>query len=383
MNKITSMEMRRINREKIFRLIYDERRITRAEIAHRLQMSLPTITRSLKDLEDGRLIRRDGVFQSTGGRKPQMITCAGDVRIAIGVEISGGRIDLAAVDIYGEVIEKSKFALKYEDTDRYYREFGRRVMSFCGSLPAPRERILGVGMAIQGTPSPDGTTVMHGKILLTTGLRLENFTRHLDFPCRMIQDVKAAALAELWSSRDIGSAVYLFLGQYLGGKLILDRNIVDGRQVRGAELLGGYIEHMTLRPGGEPCYCGRKGCFSAYCSASCLADGTDDIPSFFEHLRGGSPAHAAKWRKFLDNLAVAAGSIHMMISCGVILGGHLAPYLREEDIAFLQTRVHGCADCPPEDFFIRTGAVNGVGVARGAALPFIEQFLRSMSLLSQ
>lgn len=272
-------------------------------------------------------------------------------------------------------------ALRYEDSERYYSRFGRKVFAFCDAAELPRDRILGVGIAIQGSPTPDGTQVMHGRILLDTGLRVENFARHLNLPCRLIHDVKAAALAELWSSDSIQNALFLFLGQYLGGILILGRNIIGEKTVSGTDVLGGFIEHMTLYPGGDDCYCGRKGCVSAYCSGYTLLDGSQaSLDSFFAGLHSGNKSAMRKWKAFLDSLAIATGSMHMMMNCDIILGGSISPFLRDDDIERLKSKMHGCEKLPLSDFFVKRAQTNGEGVACGAALPFIEQFLHSIFL---
>ncbi|MCD8350590.1 MAG: ROK family transcriptional regulator [Planctomycetaceae bacterium] len=374
MQKVTTAEMRKINQNKVFRLIYEERRIARIDLAGRLNISLPTITQNLKELEDANLIERNGVFQSTGGRKPQVITCVSNAKIAIGVEISKDMLRLVAVDLYGDVVKRDCLPNEYRNDENYYRELAGHVSAFCESLRISQKRILGVGIAIQGLVSQDGTTVLYGKILGSAGVRLEDFSRHIGLPCLMSHNVEAAAYAELWYSKDLKDAIYISLSGYLGGALIINRKIH-----KGPDLQGGLIEHLNIHSGGIPCYCGRSGCFTAYCSANVLLKGTgDSYSSFFNKLRNGDKKRHARWKTYLDDLARAIHNLHMVVDCDVILGGHIAPYLTAEDLGYLDEKLGIHEEYGPSKSFMRIGHSDPDNSACGGALPFIKQFLESI-----
>ena len=66
--KITTSEVRKYNKNRIFKLIYNSSAISRQEIADTLGLSLPTINQNIKLLKDSGLIVMEGSFDSTGGR---------------------------------------------------------------------------------------------------------------------------------------------------------------------------------------------------------------------------------------------------------------------------------------------------------------------------
>ena len=55
------------------------------------------------------------------------------------------------------------------------------------------------------------------------------------------------------------------LGTGVGGGVVLNNRLLTGFNYAGAE-----IGHFVMVKDGEPCNCGRKGCFEAYCSATAL-----------------------------------------------------------------------------------------------------------------
>ena len=66
------------------------------------------------------------------------------------------------------------------------------------------------------------------------------------------------------------SAVLITLGTGVGGGVILNDRVYSGFNDAGSEL-----GHMVICMDGEPCTCGRQGCFEAYASAAALIRQTE------------------------------------------------------------------------------------------------------------
>ena len=86
-------------------------------------------------------------------------------------------------------------------------------------------------------------------------------------PVRLSNDANCAALAETVAGAAIGceNMVLITLGTGVGGGIIIDGKIYAGMRSAGAEL-----GHTLLVLDGEPCTCGRKGCWETYASATAL-----------------------------------------------------------------------------------------------------------------
>lgn len=80
-------------------------------------------------------------------------------------------------------------------------------------------------------------------------------------------DANAAALGEAVAGAAKGTAdsVMITLGTGVGGGIIIDHKVYSGFNYAGAEL-----GHIVIVYDGEPCSCGRKGCWEAYSSATAL-----------------------------------------------------------------------------------------------------------------
>jgi len=373
MKKATTAELKKMNRSNIFKLIYSEQKIAKQDIAAKLQLSLPPVTQCLKELEQMQLIEKNGHFESSGGRKPQVISCVRKSRISFGVEVLKNQLQIVAADLYGAILKESRIDLSYTNTPEYYQRLGEFVNSFILSMHIADRRILGVGIAVQGLVAPDGLSITYSPILNCTGAHLEDFSKYIHYPCRLIHDSEAAAFAELWFSRDIRDAIYLSLSKNLGGAVVLNSALYKGQGIGS-----GLIEHMVLEPGGRPCYCGKKGCLEAYCSADSLIGSDDNLDSFFAALRSGNSDQAERWNQYLGYLSAAINNMHMLINCDIILGGHIAPYFNDSDFNKLNSLVHEKCSYPEQRDYIHIGRCSHAVVATGAALLYITEFLDSI-----
>ena len=84
---------------------------------------------------------------------------------------------------------------------------------------------------------------------------------------RIENDANAAALGEFvaGAAKGCNSCVCITLGTGVGGGIIQDGKVLAGSNFAGAEL-----GHTVIDVDGEPCNCGRNGCWEAYASATAL-----------------------------------------------------------------------------------------------------------------
>ena len=278
---LTTIALKKINRSKIYQYIYRSKLTSKLQIVQDLQMGLSTVSQNLNLLENEGLIEKNGYFDSTGGRKANAIQIVSDFRISIGVGILKNMFHITAIDLYGNTVYTDTITLTYSNTAAYYQQITDKVKDFIDKNQYPENKILGVSIATQGITSPDNTTVIYGNIMNNTGMRLKDFSRHLPYPCHLEHDSKSAAFLELWNHPELDSAVVLLLNRNLGGAIITNHQIHQGRSMHS-----GTIEHICVNPDGPLCYCGNRGCLETYCSANSLEQASGmTIKEFFPLLR--------------------------------------------------------------------------------------------------
>lgn len=367
--KLTPTELKKLNRKKVYTYIYESRQTSKQAIAEALSLSLPTITQNLNEFIRLGLVEKNGEYESTGGRKAQIIHCNEKARIAIGVEVLKECSQIVAVDLYGNILREDTLPVRFENSESYYERLGNWINDFAKSLPYPSDRLLGVCIALQGLVSHDGETITFAEILQCTGVTRATYQKYIDLPCHLIHDTEAAAAAALWQNK-IENAVYLSLNRNFGGILIINGEVVQGR-----ELGSGIIEHMCLRPDGPLCYCGKQGCVETYCSAGSLKNMANmELNEFFRRVHAGDPRCSKIWRTYLKNLAITVDNIRMVVDCDFILGGYLLQFMNQDDIEMLTNYVkEQCAFDTPS-FRFRISRYGEKSTQLGAALTLVKKF---------
>lgn len=371
---LTTINLKQINKSKVYQYIYKKKVTSKLQIVQDLQMGLSTVSQNLNILEKEGLIERNGYFDSTGGRKAQAIRIVSSFRISIGIGILKNMFHITAVDLYGNTLFTNTIPHPYSNTPSYYEQAAKEIQEFI-TANHYEDKILGVSIATQGITSPDNAKVTYGNIMNNTGMSLEDFSRHLPYPCHLEHDSKSAACLELWNHQDLDSAVIFLLNRNLGGAVITGHNIHQGNSMHS-----GAIEHMCINPEGPLCYCGNRGCLETYCSANALEQSSGlPVKEFFFQLREKkSPQLSQIWEDYLNHLSFATKNLNMVIDAPIIISGYLAPYFTDEDIGYLIKHINSASPFPLEKGNILIGVHGQYTPALGAALFYIQQFINSI-----
>jgi glucokinase len=147
----------------------------------------------------------------------------------------------------------------------------------------------------------------------------------LGLPVAVAWDVGAAALAEAVT---VGAADVLFVALGTG---IASAHVVSGRIRGGATGRAGEIGHCPVRPDGDLCTCGQRGCLEAYASAAAIARRYaaltgESLTAADIAARVDTNADAkAVWDDAVDTLGIALATLTLVLDPDVVvLGGGLA-----------------------------------------------------------
>lgn len=369
-DKVTSTDLKRFNFGNVFAEVYSKRELSKQSLAGSLHLSMPTVNQALKRMDELRLIRRDGLFQSTGGRRAQIYRFNSTARIAVGAELLKGQLRILACDLFGNIISELTVPEPFAATEQYYKKLGGYIDRFVHALDYPREDVLGAMVSVQGLLSADGV-VSYSEIYNCIGLSAADLQPYIPLPCFLVHDSESSAFAELWFRPEIREGVLLILNRYFGGALML-----DGKVYQGKAFPSGILEHICLDPNGPPCYCGKRGCIETFCSADSLRrQAGEGLDTFFFHLRQGDAARRKIWDEYLQYLALAIDNIRTLIDCDFIIGGDLLHSMEDEDFAHLERLVQARCSFSTQPFHLCRSCCGAKAAALGAALLLVEQFL--------
>ena len=373
MKSAPTMAVKELNKRSLTRYLYTNGPATKQILERELDLSLPTITQNLRTLEQEGLVSKGEQLESTGGRKAQTFMFESRSKAAIGVAMRSNSLNLCAIDLHGNVIARHHVGLPYRNTDAYYQKIGGIINDFAAKTERGGSDVLGVAFAIQGIVSADGTTISFGSIMGNTGVKLGTIAQNVRYPSIMIHDSDASAMAELWLDHALSDAVCVYLEMRPGGAVI-----IDGRLYQGPNLRNGVIEHMTLVPGGNKCYCGQYGCLDTYCSPETLLEDGESLSGFFSVLRQGEHGHRQRFNHWLDNVAQAVSNIRALLAGDIIIGGEAAHYLDSDDMRALKALAEGKSAFHDTRFTLRKSLCMEDQNIIGAALRFVRSYVNDV-----
>jgi glucokinase-like ROK family protein len=325
--------------DSVLRLIWRERRISRAEIARHAGLSRSTVSEIVGGLLQTPLVAEVGAGQSRGGRRPIVLEFQDDACVILGVDVGATHVAVAVTDLRGRVIEWSA-----EDHPVRTDPEGTRalVVELCEASLAGkrgRQQLVGIGVGVPSPVDPEHRYGLSEVVLPQWQGRsgLEGLQAQYDVPVLIDNDANLSALAERWwgAGREVDDFAYIKLATGIGLG-----HILGGGIYRGAAGLAGEIGHLAIDPQGEPCVCGLRGCLATFVGTkalvarasalltdypkSVLAGQSATITAIEDAALAGDPLAQQVVREAAEYLGIAvAGLLNLMNPTMVILGGGL------------------------------------------------------------
>ena len=371
----TITERRRQTRNSIYQyLFYSDASRSKLEIASDLSLSLPTVHQNLTELIEAGLIRRDGTYQSTGGRRAMRLTIAEYARFAVGLSITDGGLRFVAANLrMQEIAYKKTEHVGLREAEDIGKLLSDELESFLNEFGLSRSRLLGVGITLPAVIDPDNENIRLAPTLHLKDISLKKVIQYIKYPVYVSNDATSGGYAEWFSSPEQSSLAYLFLESGVGGAVLM-----NGAPYYGLNNRSGEFGHMCVEPGGRPCTCGKFGCLEAYCSTSRISDELGiTLEDFFEKLEGGNADYKAIWADVLRHLAFGINNIRMVLDCDVVIGGIMSqfmePYMPEiRRLAANLNTFENSAD------YIKLCRYPKRAGTLGVALHFIREFIENI-----
>lgn len=369
--KLTNTDVKKLNKNRIFRLIYNSDKISRQEIADQLGLSLPTVNQNLKMLMEDGLIEYVGNFTSTGGRRAQAITIDNNARKAISVNIKADYINVDVVGLKGQIIYSMAVKAHFSKSSAYIEKLTDAVRHAVDYVGADADDILGVGITVPGILDDEKQILISAPPLKAKNYDFTRLISAIDYPVIVMNDARAEAYAGHWfNEKPEDEKIYIMLGEGVGGAYINASAIRNGVHNRGGE-----FGHMVIHPGGKQCLCGKKGCFEAYVSEKVLSSELDmTLDNFFELAAQGNKNNSDVLDEYMDNLALGINNIYTMMDCDIVLGGTVAPYLKQYENSIKERLVNDYSFDTDADY-LRISDGGGRKSGLGAALSFVARFI--------
>lgn len=187
----------------------------------------------------------------------------------LGIDLGGTNIAAAVVDenykIIGTGKVKTNCPRPAEEIAEDMYKAGMMAVESCG---LKLDDIAEVGVGAPGSVNPKDGFICYSNNLGFVNLPLgEMLEKKFGRKVFLENDANAAAYGEQLAGAGKGTRqfVAITLGTGVGGGVIINGHILSGMNSAGGEL-----GHAVIVKDGEPCSCGRNGCWEAYASATAL-----------------------------------------------------------------------------------------------------------------
>lgn len=263
------------NQSAILRMIYYYGPIQRAEIAERLELTLPTITTNInKMLADGLVKEVGAALPSANGRRARLLEVNAEVGCFAGVELRYRQWSICITDFCGRVLASGSGSC--DDTDyetvmnMVSREFGKCLAKSGKGL----EEIWGVGVSLPGLiDRENGVLKFYARSQWSEKKVCEDFARLTGYEGKITLENSAAArgvsaLLFRWNEFENGQVfAYLVVAAGIACPVFLNTS-----SYRGSVVGAGEAGHMVIDPHGRVCNCGNHGCLEAYASEEAIRE---------------------------------------------------------------------------------------------------------------
>ncbi|WP_157430425.1 ROK family protein [Actinomadura macra] len=205
------------------------------------------------------------------------------------------------------------------------------ILDFAARLAARAEELTGspaaaAGIVLPGIVDEAAGTAVHSANLGWRDVPIRRLAaERLGIPVAIGHDVRTGGLAEaeLGAGRAAGDFLFVAIGTGIAAALVL-----NGAPYPGTSGWSGEIGHIVVRPKGEPCACGNRGCLETYASAAAITRRHGaDLPAedVIALAATGAPRAAAVWNEALDCLADSLASATLFLDPErIVIGGGLA-----------------------------------------------------------
>jgi glucokinase len=188
---------------------------------------------------------------------------------AIGVDLGGTNLRIAAIDGSGNTLDKITTSTEVaRGRDQVIDEMCTAIQEIVAKLRGTGV-LAGIGIGVPGI------------IEMQTGMLREspNLPGWDNYPVRdeiehrlrttvvLENDANAAALGEKWlgAAAAVDDMCMLTLGTGVGGGIVL-----EGKIWHGMTGMAGELGHINVEPDGHPCNCGSRGCVEQLASATAI-----------------------------------------------------------------------------------------------------------------
>jgi len=273
--------LRHLNQATVLRVLRQLEPCSRADLARVTGLAKPTVSLIVDELVAKGIVKEHGYGPSRpeGGRRARLLELERWSVAYAGVHLGVHRTRVGVADASGVLQWARTCPTIRRGPEAALDRAAELLDAGLAALEVPSTRLGGVGVAVAGTvEQPTGRCRLAPHLgwrdVPMGELAAGRFGRARPVPVVVRNIAQAAAVAEgsFGAASGVGSFVWIYLGSGVGGALV-----DDGRLFEGRSGLAGEIGHAPIAVGGRRCACGRSGCLETVAGGAALVAGAERL----------------------------------------------------------------------------------------------------------
>ena len=236
---------------------------TIADLGREMDLSIPTVTKLVAELQDDGYILDFGKQETNGGRKPNIYGLNPASGYFVGVDMLKDKLNIAAIDFKGDKVQlEENIPYQLENTPASLEQFCKIIDDFIVSLPVERNKILAIGVNITGRVNP-ASGYSYSIFYFEEKPLAQILEERLQTKVFIENDSRAMTYGEYMKGVVQGEKNILFVNMAWGLGLGI---IIDGNLYYGKSGFSGEFGHFCMFENEVLCHCGKKGCLETEAS---------------------------------------------------------------------------------------------------------------------
>lgn len=258
------------NERLILRVLRQHGSLSQTDLCRLTDLGSSTASSIVSRLrEKGLILESEGTSEKRGP-KPVILKINPGARTIVAAEIDPDFVTIGLFDFNIQPLETQRVALREaHSVDQVLDELSTHLIALLDKNAVAPAQILGVGVALSGTISPDGHVVLSSSMgWKNVPLRALLSERMMPCPVSLFS-TRVRLLAEMGHNghAEFDNVLYVNVADGVGCSVTM-----NGALLQGATGRCGEIGHVVMDPNGPQCGCGHRGCLEAFISGPAIAN---------------------------------------------------------------------------------------------------------------
>jgi predicted NBD/HSP70 family sugar kinase len=254
-----------INQFNILNTIRKSGLISRVEIAELTGQSRAAVTNVTANLiKEGMILEKQTKPSNSRGRRRVMLALNPSAAYVVGVKLSAFQLSFAVTNMKADVISSLTVPVRIpKRSAEFVADLIEEGIRHCAAkAKLGMKNISGIGVGIPGFVDSRKGIAYWSPLYSQGNAYLKDMIQdRFGIPTYIENDANTVTLAEQWFGEGMGVDNFLVVTVEHGVGMGI---VVNGQIYRGDRGIGAEFGHLVIRPGGEPCRCGKRGCIEAY-----------------------------------------------------------------------------------------------------------------------